>query len=83
MKSNETENMDSSQSTSVFCFGNINWTDYITWTSLIKVVLEKPNQLLRRRKQMQSTDFPLYSGHKADKVAKVFSDIESSSDCRG
>lgn len=40
MKSNETENMDSSQSTSVFCFGNINWTDYITWTSLIKVVLE-------------------------------------------
>lgn len=40
MKSNQTENMDYSQSTSVFCFGNINRTDHITWTSLIKVALE-------------------------------------------
>lgn len=40
MKSNQTENMDSSQTISVFWFGNINWTDCITWTSLVKAVLE-------------------------------------------
>lgn len=40
MKSNQTEIMNSSQSTSVFCFGNINWTDCITWMSINTEVLE-------------------------------------------
>lgn len=82
MKSNQTENMDSNQSTSFFSFGNINSAGCITQTSTVQSNQSDTgnlNELWGRKKEMQSIDYPQCIGHKAARVVKVFSGVESSS----